>query len=149
MNSDVVIDIGGHVGFYSLLAASANSSSRIIAVEASPDNANVIKQNALLNEFQNIEVINAAFCDRAGETEICITEASDNCGMMGHPRSPTIALTRVAAITGSDLRLEARGNLLIKVDVEGNELEALRGLEPIIKASHRTRLLLEFNPKMH
>jgi len=147
INSDAVIDIGGHVGFYSLLAASANSSSRIITVEASTDNANVIKQNASLNEFQNIEIINAAFRDRAGVAEICVTEASDNCGIAGHPRSPTIALTRVNAITGSDLCLEAGSSVLIKVDVEGNELEALKGLEPIIKASYRTRLLLEFNPK--
>lgn len=146
-DTDVVIDIGAHVGYYSLLAWSKNPRARVIAVEASPDNAQVIAQNAKLNGAANIEVIDAAFSAATGQVWFEVTDASDNCGLSGHPNSPTIDRLQVQAITGRELHIPPGRRLVIKLDVEGHELAALQGLEQLISDASEARVLMEFNPK--
>lgn len=142
-----IVDIGAHVGYYSLVAASANSSARIIAVEGSPENADVLRENARINSREHIEVLAAAFSDNHDPIRFQLTEASDNSGRGGHPNSPTVRVVEVDSVTGDDLSLASGRRLLIKLDVEGFELAALRGLEKVIDASSEARLLVEFNPK--
>ncbi|CAB4558523.1 unannotated protein [freshwater metagenome] len=142
-----IVDIGAHVGYYSLVAASANSSARIIAVEGSPENADVLRENARINSREHIEVLAAAFSDNHDPIRFQLTEASDNSGRGGHPNSPTVKVVEVDSVTGDELSLASGRRLLIKLDVEGFELAALRGLEKAIDASSEARLLVEFNPK--
>lgn len=145
--ADVVIDIGAHVGFFSLLAASSNPDARVVAVEASPQNAAVLKENLALNGMRNVDVVNAAFSDSAGSVWLEVTEASDNCGLAGHPDSPTIERVRVPSIDGAALHVDAAERLVIKVDVEGYEPAALDGLRDVMTAADEVRLLIEFNPR--
>ncbi len=144
--ADVVIDIGAHIGYFSCLAASAKPTARVIAVEASPENGKAIASNAALNGF-NIEVHNAAFSNSIGRVDFDITEASDNCGFSGHPNSPTIDRIQIQTITGTELNIEPRQRLLVKIDVEGHELKALEGIEQLFTESAEVRLLIEFNIK--
>ncbi len=144
--ADVVIDIGSHIGYYSCLAASVNPAARIIAVEASKDNGLVTSSNALMNNFE-IEVLNVAFGNTAGIVDFEITEASDNCGISGHPNSPTLDKVTIDSISGIQLAVTPNQRLVIKIDVEGHELSALQGLDQILFEAADVRLLLEFNPK--
>ena len=144
--ADIVVDIGSHVGYFSCLAASANPRARVIAVEASPENAAVISSNSLLNSF-NLEVRNYAFGRASGRVKFEITENSDNCGLSGHPLSPTIDQIEIEAITGIDLGIAPSQRLLVKIDVEGHELSVLQGLEQLVIDAADVRILLEFHPK--
>jgi FkbM family methyltransferase len=144
--ADVVIDIGSHIGYYSLLAASSNPNARIVAIEGSPDNAAVLSSNVSLNQ-SNIEVWNAIFCDSSGLASLKITEASDNCGISGHPNSPTIGEIEIRAITGNELEITPLQRLVIKIDVEGHEMSALKGLHQVLDEALDVRILIEFNPK--
>ncbi len=140
-----VIDIGAHVGYYSLLARSADPTSTIVAIEASPDNAAVLRAN--VDGLAGVTVVNAAFGAVSGTATFYLTEASDNCGLSGHPDSPTTRAVEVAAITGADLDVPGGGRLLVKLDVEGHEVAALDGLKGLFGAYDDVRLLVEFNPK--
>ena len=144
--ADDVIDIGAHIGYYSLLAASSKPAARVVAVEASPDNAAVLRENAHLNGCESIEVISAAFSDTTSPVQFHLAEASDNSARGEHPSSPTVGIVEVPGVTGNDLGIEPGRNLLIKLDVEGYELAALRGLEDVLIAAAETRILVEFNP---
>jgi FkbM family methyltransferase len=144
--ADVVVDVGAHIGYFSCLAANANPHARVIAVEASPENASVLSSNSLLNGF-NLEVLNYAFGRAPGRVRFEITEASDNCGLSGHPISPTVDQIDIDAITGIDLGIAKNQRLLLKIDVEGHELSALQGLEQLVIDSAGVQILLEFNPK--
>jgi FkbM family methyltransferase len=144
--ADVVIDIGSHVGYYSLLAASTNPDARVIAIEASPENASVISSNADSNHHK-VEVWNAAFINIPGSINFKITEASDNCGISGHPDSPTVDEIKVKAITGMELEISPGQRLVIKIDVEGHELSVLAGLDQVLAEANDVRILIEFNPR--
>lgn len=58
-----------------------------------------------------------------------VTEASDNGGLSGHVNSPTIKIEKVRGITGDELGVPDGKRVLMKIDVEGHEPEALRSLE--------------------
>ena len=142
--ADVVVDIGAHVGLFSLAAAHANPSARVISVEASPENVAVIARNVA--RVQSIEVIGGFFGDTSGSTNFEITEASDNCGINGHPQSRTLRQVEVVAVTGTDLAISDDQRVVIKIDVEGFEPVVLAGLERIIECANDIRVLVEFNP---
>lgn len=143
--SDVVIDVGAHVGWYAIQAGRANPDARVIAVEGSPSTSEVLARNLrLLGD--RAEIHNAVFGAESGTAHFHITEASDNCSLTGHPNSPTTTVVERPMLTGADLGLPDGTRLLVKIDVEGHELAALRGLQTAVDAASRARLLIEFNP---
>lgn len=146
-DADVVLDIGAHVGYYSLLAKSAAPGATVVAVEASPENAVVLQHNVDTSDHPDVVVVVAAFGAVAGTANIQLTEASDNSGFGGHPNSPTERTVEVPAVTSAELDLPDGHKVVVKLDVEGYELDALTGLEPVLERYADVRMLVEMNPK--
>ena len=144
--SDVVIDIGAHVGWYSVQAGLCNTAARIISVEGSPATYEVLLRNLQSVVPDRTEPRCAVFGERSGRAQFHITEASDNCGLSGHPNSPTIEVLDQAMICGEDLGVDGEQRLLIKIDVEGHELSVLNGLSEVIDSATVVRMLVELNP---
>lgn len=65
--NDVVIDIGAHVGTFSLLAASKLTQGKVHAIEASQEAYNYLRINTALNPTCNIIPHRLALSDRDGE----------------------------------------------------------------------------------
>ena len=144
--SDTIIDIGAHVGWYSIMGARANPLAEVIAVEGDGETAEVCRRNCDLVVPGRVDVRSAVFAAESGEVEFHITEASDNNSISGHPQSRTVEIAQRPAISGQDLGIDDGRRLLIKVDVEGHELSALTGLTSLIRGAETTRLILELNP---
>jgi len=145
-SSDVIVDIGAHVGYYSLLAAQTNPKARIISIEASPENADVLRKNLSMNSF-SVEVFNNVFSDQLGFTEFSLTEASDNCAVGGHQNSPTIQTIMVENLVFEQLTIEYDKRILVKIDIEGLEYSAILSLENFIKNTPDITLIVEYNPE--
>ncbi len=63
-----VIDVGAHVGIYSLVAsAKVGSSGKVVAIEPSPANARLLRQHLSVNQCRNVEVIEAAVADKPSQ----------------------------------------------------------------------------------
>ena len=146
-DADVLLDIGAHVGYYSLLGKEAAPTATAVAVEASPENAVVLQRNVDASAHPDVRVVPAAFGDRSGMVTFHLAEASDNGGLSSHPNAPTVATVEVPMVTAAELDLPAGRKLVVKIDVEGHELEALTGLEPVFSTFEDVRLLVELNPK--
>lgn len=146
---DCVLDIGANIGLVTMLAASiVGPRGRVIAVEPVPRNRALIARAAQANRFQQIEIIAAAASDRAGAIELRTHPTTSNSAR------PAAAGERLREARGAGLRVPsvvlddvlALDRLdLVKIDVEGMEPLALRGLERLL-GRFRPLLLCEFHP---
>ena len=63
---DVIIDIGAHIGTFSLLSSSKVELGKVYAIEASEDSFNLLRINVALNQCTNISVHHLAIADKEG-----------------------------------------------------------------------------------
>jgi FkbM family methyltransferase len=130
---DVVLDVGAHVGVHALTAARrlrALGGGRVIAFEPTPDSAAAAGAAAARNGLA-VEVVRAALGEADGEVELRGDPRypSHDAGVRSQfgegdvlARAPVTTFDAWAKRTGLD-RLD-----VVKVDVEGAEILALRGM---------------------
>jgi len=71
----IVLDIGAHIGGFSLIAARAvGPSGRVFAFEPVSDNANLLEQNARLNQIDWLVAVRAAVGRKAGIIELLVSD---------------------------------------------------------------------------
>ena len=68
-NEEIIIDIGGHIGLFSIYALRSNPK-KIIAFEPIKENFNLFNENIALNKIENIKCYNMAVYDSSEEIEI-------------------------------------------------------------------------------
>lgn len=130
---DVVYDIGANIGFFSLLAATrVGTDGFVYSFEPIRENAKRIKLNMKLNRISNFQVLELAISDSTGEEQIWKTSYSGGATLISTGVVPPDAETKIVVETASIDDLVARGQIrqpsMIKLDVEGAEMEALKGM---------------------
>ena len=138
---NTVYDIGANVGFYTLLAAVlAGREGRVVAFEPLPANRVFLRRHLALNRIENVEVMDVAIGDRAGEERF--NHAPNH--TMGHLAADGDLLVHVESLDA----LYAHGRLptpnVIKLDVEGAEYRVLIGALTLLK-SVRPKLFIELH----
>lgn len=132
-----VLDVGAHVGYYTLLSAVlAGPRGRVHAFEPNPHNADFLRRHVRINHLGNVTVEQAAVSDRAGTARFDFGTGSGT----GH-------LADAGALEVRTLRLDdycAQHRLAptaVKVDVEGAEMSVLAGGRETL-ARHRPVIFL-------
>jgi FkbM family methyltransferase len=129
-SSDVdytLIDCGANYGYWSVLVSSRPfGSHRAIAIEPSSQNFAKLANNAHVND-ERFETMKCAIGERRGSAHLTGTK-HEAFSIAGGTSSrgeevPVIALDDLIA----DGRIAADGKFLIKLDVEGVEVEAIKG----------------------
>lgn len=62
----IIIDIGSHIGTFSILASSKVKHGKVYAVEADRDSYNLLKINVALNKCANVSIHHLALADKEG-----------------------------------------------------------------------------------
>jgi FkbM family methyltransferase len=134
---DTALDVGAHLGFFSLLLSRlVGSEGKVISVEADPFMGRHLEGNLDLNGTGNVAVVRAA----AGTVAVERRFSQGEGGGIGH-----LAADGDIAVAGTTLDLLAerfRNPKLVKVDVEGAELEVLEGGSRLL-AEHHPVLVVE------
>ncbi len=130
---DVVLDVGAHIGSYTLrYSRIVGDEGRVVAFEPEPENRRILRWNIRLNKAENVTVCPEALGNFHGEARL---KLSAYAGVHSFVRtSAEIRQTGeilVPIIKMDELDMD-RVNL-IKIDVEGYELEVLRGGERMIR----------------
>jgi FkbM family methyltransferase len=138
---DVFLDIGAFVGWHSIRAGRVvGPSGRVISLEPDPINRRQLEANLALNAIANCKTIPLAAWSKSGEELGWYTEKSPDCCRVdeaGH--SATVRTTTVDDLV-NELHL---GRVdWIKMDIEGAEIEALKGAEKTL-LQYRPRLFVE------
>lgn len=77
----VVIDVGAHIGFFSVLMTSKAKDIKVLAFEPNPDNFTFLKENIKINHLENkVFPFKAALADKGGR-KIKFNVHPDNLGM--------------------------------------------------------------------
>lgn len=135
---DVCVDVGAHVGYYTILASRlVEPGGHVYALEPAPETYVRLLANLRLNGVSNVTALPLA----AGAVE---ARATLKTGPPSHtgvssilsdaaPRGldeTTVTVRPVACVVRA---IDLERIRLIKVDVEGYELEVLKGIEPILE----------------
>lgn len=130
----VCLDIGANIGMKSLLLSRFVPRGRVVAVEAGPGVAAVLKRNVA--SCDNIRAIHGAVSDVDGEVGFNEVSAFGHINAGGVP-VPSRTIATIVAESGGRLDF-------IKIDVEGHEFTILRNALGEINAQ-RALVLFEFN----
>jgi len=145
---DVVFDIGGDAGYYSLLfALSTTASGRVYVFEPIPKAIQRIEENAKLNSFEQIEVIRTALGSNAGSFVLEKPFEESRINLQKQQPGPDDILVQVVRFDDLATERSLPRADLIKIDVEGAEMEILRGMENYV-ATHRPAFAIELHPSL-
>ena len=129
----VVFDIGANIGYYPLMELELiGKSGKLIAIEPSPSNVELLKKNLSLNGHNDIEVISGAVSDTNGTSKFYLSEFSNL-----NTFHPTGSGKRFVSGETIDVKTFSVPTLaekygvpdLIRMDVEGHEFEILAAYE--------------------
>lgn len=144
----VVVDIGAHIGYYTLLAARlVGPEGKVFALEPERHNFDLLLQNIALNGYSNVVALNMAVSDRNSRVYLLLNKEGNQ---GGHRISGAVTGNEgimVDAITLDELmrRYEVNPNV-IKMDIEGHEFHALQGMRETITQTPGLSLITEFWP---
>lgn len=123
-DGDVVYDVGAHVGFFSICAATLGAS--VVAVEPDAGNAARLRTNAELNRLP-VEVVEAAAWNESGLVSL-VPGASTKEAHVADGEG-------VASVTVDELAHRYGAPTLVKLDVEGAESRVLEGAREVLSTS--------------
>lgn len=148
----VLWDIGANIGGVTLPLLRRNPSARAVCFEPSPEVAGRLLANLALNPAlaKRCDVVVLPLTDRHGPAAFYVSSETFNSGVGGlcasHNRAGSPV--RTYGLTGDEV-FEAGGlpaPTVIKLDVEGFEMETLRGLTRTLK---RTRPAVVFEHSLY
>lgn len=146
--ADVVVDLGAHLGVFALAAAARGA--RVLAVEGNPHNAELLRANVDRNRAEgaalDVDVVSALVGDQSGDAPMLLDGAysrvvSEEIGSY-HDAVVRVPMTRL------DDLLAERGIErvdVVKMDLEGAEPVALRGMAATLSLEPPPAVLAESN----
>jgi FkbM family methyltransferase len=150
---DVVYDIGANIGMVTLLvagrAAQAGKKLAIHAFEPEPRNFDHLKRNAALNNFGTVTCHRIALASKDATGQLFIdgeagTGTHSIVSQDAHGRTSIPIELRNGAAFAREINAPPT---VVKIDVEGAEMEVLEGLRPLLESKQIREILIEVHPE--
>jgi FkbM family methyltransferase len=152
---DVCVDIGAHIGYFTLLASRlVGPAGHVYAFEPSPANYEALRANLSRNRVENVTAQRVAV-GQTVEQALLRDAPGTNTGRATlrdvRPNRAPLDADGVIVDVRPAPELVPERDLhrirVIKIDVEGYEVEVLRGLEPVFELGEPLAVFVEFNPQ--
>ena len=145
-----VVDIGAHIGYYSLIAASiVGSGGRVCSFEPESNNYGLLIKNINENSYKNIAPMQVAVSNMNGNLKLFLDKSNSggpslsekNIGEKnGFVEVGSDLLDNLLEKNNKDLKVD-----VIKMDVQGSEGLVLDGAQKIL-ANNNLKIIVEFWP---
>jgi|SRR5688572_12724575 len=152
--NDTVVDIGAHLGRYSLISAKrVDNGGKVISIEANPLVLERLKKNLELNELTNTTSLNYAVFSEKTKIKLFFPKE----GLKNTIYNTIISERSINSERFVEVNADTLDNILsstqinpdkvkwIKIDVEGAELEVLKGAPNVLSKSKDISLLIEIH----
>jgi len=142
----IVVDLGAALGYYTLLAIRGTGpTGHVYAFEPHPESFRLLRLNTARANSTNVTLINAAVTDKEGTIPLYLSTSNPLAHSLGSGRTSnnyinvrTISLDRYMKNTKVDV---------VKMNIEGSELLALKGMRNIIEQNPNLKMIVELDPK--
>lgn len=142
-----VLDIGAHIGYFTLIAAKlVGEKGKVFAFEPEPTNLSFLLKNIEVNGYKNIIPVPKAVSDETGKTLLFLSP--DNTGdhriYSCYDDREFIEVETTALdefFKGFEDKID-----FIKMDIQGAEMKALRGMTEVMRRNKSLKMVVEFWP---
>ena len=134
---DWALDIGANVGHYTLkLSDLVGPLGRVIAIEPVPETFSLLSANARLFPHANVSLLNLAASDQMGLVNMELPNFAD--GPTNYYEARLTAGSGGLTVLSVDVDALPLPHAIrvVKIDVEGHELAALRGMTKLLQRDH-------------
>lgn len=148
-----VLDIGACFGAFTIPAAYL--AKQVIAVEAHPANYEYLKRNVSINNDSNVEMHNGAVADYNGTIKLYVSPYDASCHALRRRHNnktiydmaeggPSIEIPCFTV----DTLLNGRKIDVVKMDIEGAEWRALKGMSKTLHDNLHLTMIMEFSSRL-
>ncbi len=145
---DVVWDVGGHIGYYALCFANrVGPKGEIVVFEPQQELSSAIARSAAFNDLNSIIIENRAVGSANGElTMYCLADAgrTSAASTVKHEAHGAVSFAMTCL---DEYAQHAQAPSVLKIDVEGSELNVLLGARSLLSSSSPPILLIEIHPE--
>lgn len=140
-----IIDLGAQYGYYTLLFAKLIGPTGVVfSFEPNKESHYDLIRNIKINHLPNVIPINKAVSDRSGIENFF--PGSSSFYKINKEHS---VLTKVGATCLDDFFKDYSGEIhFMKIDIEGAEKKALRGMENILRKNYNIKIVIELSLKI-
>ena len=131
--NDLIIDVGGHVGYFTIYAAKKAKNGKIITFEPSKESFNVLKNNLKINNIQNVIIENVGVGAKSGTAilNVDMTHGIGNSIFYSSKNSEKEDI-RITTIPEIVKKYKIESIDLLKLDCEGAEFEIILNMPSAI-----------------
>lgn len=135
-----VLDVGAHIGIYTLKIAKKNGAKGlVVAIEPESQNFRFLAQNVVANGYSNVVLLNTALSSREGQVSLYVGISGTHTLL---PRSSKKVEVQSTTLSALGKKFKNKNFDLVKIDVEGAELDVLKGGENLLRAKTVKRLVI-------
>ena len=149
--NDVVIDVGAHIGYFTLLFAMlVGPNGKVFSFEPEPKNFELLTKNVEINNYDNVITESKIVSDKNKKCTLYTFETSSGANRIYKPGDNSNAKPIEVDSISLDEYFKNSEFLkkikFVKIDVEGAELLVLKSMKSVLQENSDIKLLLEFNP---
>lgn len=149
---NIVLDLGAHLGYYTLIAArKVGPRGKVFAFEPAPINLDFLKKNVDANNYsQRVTIVPKAISDAGGSGKLFLETLDSTMGYrMGRaPDDPAVKSVVVETISLDEFFIDYKEPIsVIKMDIEGMEFKALRGMQKLLSKNKNIKIISEFDSR--
>jgi FkbM family methyltransferase len=136
---DVVLDVGAHIGSFTLKAAKeVGPGGRVVSFEPSSENFRLLTLNVNSNDYSNTKLFNVAVGSAPGTAKLNLGNRKGTNSLLSDAGVDKVGIEEVPIRTLDSIADELKLTKVsfVKIDVEGFELEVLKGGRNILASSH-------------
>lgn len=144
----ICMDLGANIGYSTLLMAEkVGSTGKVYAIEPDPADIKLLNDNIKINEYTDrVEVFRMAISNRQGTMPFYLGKTSNLSGLDKTKNTEDNPIM-VKVDTLTNFCMHKRIPELIKMDIEGHEVEVLEGMYGLVKArKFPCKIVMELHP---
>jgi len=146
MQGDVCVDFGANIGVHTCeMARAVGKTGKVYAIEPETENCKVLAANVAMLPYQNVKIIKCAVSDTNKPGTLYTNPLNKGAHCLSK-RCPEMTLQNVEIRKSSEVIPQNTSIKLLKLDIEGYEFKALKGLGKQI--DNIEFMIMEFFPSL-